>query len=133
MSAVFADSFYYLAILNWKDAAHARAIEFTRDHRFRITTTAWVITEIADALSGSFSRKGFLLLLSKLENDPSITIVPPSKSLYDKGLRLYARRHDKDWSLTDCISFTVMEERGLTEALTADHHFQQAGFKALLA
>jgi predicted nucleic acid-binding protein len=52
--------------------------------------------------------------------------------LFDAGLELYSRRPDKEWSLTDCISFVVMEEHGLTEALTTDHHFEQAGFTALL-
>ena len=50
----------------------------------------------------------------------------------DAGLALYANRTDKDWSLTDCISFVVMNERGITDALTGDHHFEQAGFAALL-
>jgi predicted nucleic acid-binding protein len=45
---------------------------------------------------------------------------------------MYIARTDKDWSLTDCISFSIMENRGITDALTADHHFQQAGFKTLM-
>ena len=51
---------------------------------------------------------------------------------FDEGVRLYVARPDKDWSLTDCISFVVMRERGITEALTGDRHFEQAGFVALL-
>jgi hypothetical protein len=50
-----------------------------------------------------------------------------------RGLDLFAGRSDKNWSLTDCISFVVMQDEGLTEALTGDSHFEQAGFKALLA
>jgi predicted nucleic acid-binding protein len=64
--------------------------------------------------------------------DPYYVMVPASQELLDRGVTLYRQRPDKDWSLTDCISFVVMRERGITEALTADHHFEQAGFVALL-
>ena len=60
-------------------------------------------------------------------------IVPASQDVFEQGVELFENRLDKDWSLTDCISFIVMRERGLTEALTGDHHFEQAGFRALLA
>jgi predicted nucleic acid-binding protein len=59
-------------------------------------------------------------------------IVETSGKLFRTGVAFYSRRPDKDWSLTDCISFVVMRDRGITEALTGDHHFEQAGFKALL-
>ena len=68
----------------------------------------------------------------KLRANPNITITAASAELFERGCRLYADRPDKDWSLTDCISFVVMEEKAITEALTADHHFEQAGFNALL-
>ena len=68
-----------------------------------------------------------------MESDGQITIVEPLESLYRRGLALYDARPDKEWSLTDCISFVVMADEGLTEALTGDGHFTQAGFKALLA
>jgi predicted nucleic acid-binding protein len=61
-----------------------------------------------------------------------LTIVEANRAIYDAGLNLYAQRPDKDWSLTDCISFVVMKRLRLTEALTADKHFEQAGFKVLL-
>jgi len=67
-----------------------------------------------------------------LQNDPEVTIVPASADLWQRGVTLFAGRPDKDWSLTDCISFVVMQERGLTAALTADRHFEHAGFVALL-
>jgi uncharacterized protein len=60
------------------------------------------------------------------------TIVPPTQTLFEQGIAYYAARADKDWSLTDCISFIVMAEQQITEALTGDHHFEQAGFRALL-
>ena len=67
-----------------------------------------------------------------MRDDNHVTIVPPDDALFHRGVEFYAQRPDKDWSLTDCISFVVMEERGIREALTGDHHFEQAGFAALL-
>ncbi|MCG3197312.1 MAG: hypothetical protein GHCLOJNM_01797 [bacterium] len=64
--------------------------------------------------------------------NPNAKVVPASRDLFEEGLSLFSRRPDKEWSLTDCISFVVMEREGLTEALTGDRHFVQAGFKALL-
>ena len=58
--------------------------------------------------------------------------MPPTLELLEQGMDLYARRPDKEWSLTDCISFVVMSQNGLEEALTGDHHFEQAGFRILL-
>jgi predicted nucleic acid-binding protein len=71
-------------------------------------------------------------LLAALRADPACTIVPPTQSLFEQGVDLYARRPDNGWSLTDCISFVVMQQHGVTQALTGDHHFEQAGFEALL-
>ena len=56
-----------------------------------------------------------------------------TSELFERGLALYNARPDKEWSLTDCISFVVMADEGLTDALTGDRHFEQAGFTALLA
>jgi hypothetical protein len=67
-----------------------------------------------------------------LRFDPETEIVPPDPELFERGLDLFARRPDKAWSLTDCISVVVMSERGLTDALSGDRHFEQAGFRALL-
>lgn len=95
-------------------------------------TTAWVVTELADGLCKAGTRPIFVRLLALLQTDTQVTIVPADQGLMDRGLALYVSRPDKDWSLTDCISFVVMQERSITDALTADHHFEQAGFVALL-
>ena len=68
-----------------------------------------------------------------VETDPAFQCVRATSELIQRGRKLYRERADKEWPLTDCISFVVMQDHGLSEALTADHHFEQAGFKALLA
>ena len=77
-------------------------------------------------------RELFARLVPHLRSHPNVRIVPASRELLDRGFELFSRCADKDWSLTDCTSFVVMREEGLTDALTTDHHFEQAGFKALL-
>jgi uncharacterized protein len=91
-----------------------------------------VIAELANAMSHASNRPFFLSLLRDLQDDARVTIVPPTKDMFDRGLDLYSRRQDKDWSLTDCISFLAMEDRGLTDVATLDHHFAQAGFSIVL-
>ena len=133
MKTPFADSFYYLAMLNPDDAAHDQAVRASRTIKGLVVTTPWVLTEVADALAAPSQRPAFMRLLTTLRADPEVIVVPATDDLFDAGIDLYAHRPDKDWSLTDCISFVVMREQGITDALTGDHHFEQAGFIALLA
>ena len=133
MSVRFADSFYYIALLNRRDAAHEAARRLSESAAGPTVTTTWVLTEVADALSDPALRRGAVRLIGALRVDPDCLIVPASEEMFARGLDLYTERPDKDWSLTDCISFVVMRDQGLTEALTGDHHFEQAGFAALLA
>jgi uncharacterized protein len=132
MNAVFADTSYYLALVNSLDQQHSEACRWTSSFVGTSVTTAWVIAELANAMSQAANRPFFLSLLRDLQSDARVTIVPPTKDLFDRGLDLYARRPDKDWSLTDCISFVVMEEHGLKDAATLDRHFSQAGFNVLI-
>lgn len=78
------------------------------------------------------SRPAFLRLLDVQRGSRNVEIVPATSELLQRGVRLFTERPDKDWPLTDCISFVVMRERGLADALTANHHFAQGGFRALL-
>jgi predicted nucleic acid-binding protein len=128
----FADTFYFLALGNPGDPAHPRALALAAKPSGTLLTTAWVLTEVGDALSAPSNRAAFLRLYQRLQTSKAIEIVPPGPELFDRGLALYAARPDKGWSLTDCISFVVMSDRGLTDALTGDHHFEQAGFRAVL-
>lgn len=132
MRTVLADSFYYFALLSDRDAAHRKAIEFNKTFAGRIVITEWAITELGDGWSSPSRRSAFVTTLETLEADPDIDIVRFDHDLWQAGIALYANRLDKEWSLTDCISFAVMQRKGLTEALTGDRHFEQAGFVALL-
>ena len=132
MRQVFADTFFFLALINQNDAAHHSAVAYSSTHDDALITTAWVLTEVANGLARSSQRAVFPRLLAKLRSSPASEIIPPSAELMDRGVALYADRADKHWSLTDCISFIVMEDRGIRDALTGDHHFRQGGFNALL-
>jgi hypothetical protein len=132
MSALFADTFYFLALLNAEDEHHGAADRFESTSDQRLVTTAWVLTELADGIAETAGRTLFETFLAELEDDPNTEIVLPEPELWRRGVKLYASRPDKEWTLTDCISFVVMTERGITGALTGDHHFEQAGFRALL-
>lgn len=132
MRAVFADTFYFLAYLNRAEASHAAAMTATKHARGRLVTTAWVLTEVADAFAASAARRRIAAFVASLESDPDTRIVPASQELFERGLRLYGQRPDKEWSLTDCISFVVMNDEGVTDVLTGDHHFEQAGFTILM-
>jgi len=129
MITVFADTSYYLALINSADVHHSSAYEYTQGFDGAFVTTAWVLTELANFLSRSVNRPVFLSLLKDLREDHRVTISEPTSQLFESAIDLYARRPDKDWSLTDCVSFVVMDELNLTDALTADHHFEQAGYK----
>ena len=132
MNRLFADTFFFFAFLNADDSAHREASTFYDAFDGQLLTTEWILTELADGLSGISDRQVFIDFQRALRNDPTVTIIPSSNELFAAGVELYATRPDKEWSLTDCISFVVMQGEGLTEALTGDHHFEQAGFVALL-
>jgi len=133
MKAIFADTFYFLAIVSHDDAAHARAVALSSRLTAPIVTTAWVLTETADALAVPRQRPIFRTLFDSLRNDVQVNIVSATYTLFEQGIALFNARPDKSWSLTDCISFVVMQQMQLTDALTGDHHFEQAGFRTLLA
>ncbi len=129
---VFADAFYWLALANSGDAAHDRATQFSLEYMGALLTTEWVLAEVCAGLASPRFRHLVKQMRSDWEDDDASIVVPASHESFERGLDLYCSRPDKAWSLTDCISFVVMWDRGITEALTADHHFEQAGFVALL-
>lgn len=133
--SVFLDAAYAIALASVTDRFHlqARALagELKRN-RTRLVTTGAVLLEIGNALSKVPHRRAAVQLLSSLRTDPSVEIIPLSEQLFEQAFKLYSDRPDKEWGLTDCLSFVVMRAQNITEALTTDEHFQQAGFKPLL-
>jgi uncharacterized protein len=132
MSEVFADAFYYIALLNPADQFHAAAVRATKALTQRLVTTGWVLTEVADALSAPAVRARTHQFLQRTASDPNTMVISSFDPWFARGLELYGKRSDKSWSLTDCISFEIMKDRSIDDALTGDHHFIQSGFRALL-
>ncbi len=135
MTSVFADAGYWIAVLNPNDALHSKATQASATlARTRVITTELVLSEVLNAFArkGELARIGACALIDKMRSNPNVEIVPMTSNAFRQALERYRRRADKTWGLTDCASFLIMEERGITEALSADRDFQQAGFKALL-
>jgi uncharacterized protein len=132
MKTVFADTSYYIALLNPKDINHQKAKYFASEFKGKLITSAWIITELANYFCQVSHRAFFTSIYDDLLKSNRVTIVPLSNNLHEEGLNLYNQRLDKDWSLTDCISFLIMQQQNLNEAATTDHHFEQAGFVCLI-
>ncbi|MBI4623859.1 MAG: type II toxin-antitoxin system VapC family toxin [Verrucomicrobia bacterium] len=132
MKTVFADTAFFLALVNARDHLHPQAAALNESPPGPMLTTEWVLIELGDALAIPSGRERFSRLVATLRSQPDVEIVPASHELFEGGCALFARRADKEWSLTDCTSFVVMQERGLSAALTSDQHFEQAGFQRLM-
>jgi predicted nucleic acid-binding protein len=132
MKVVFADAFYFVARLNRRDQHHELVLNFSRNFRARLLTTDWVFMEVADALADSECRGRVREFILHLRSTTACEIIPATREGLDRGLDLYHQHADKGWTLTECVSFAIMRERNVTETLTGDKHFEQAGFAALL-
>lgn len=132
MRAVFADTFFFHALLDRSEAMHARAIVESRAPQRRFVTTEAVLMELGDALNQPDERGEFTAIVDMVRKNSAWELVPASAELFMEGLSIFRRYSDKEWQMTDCISIAVMRKRHLREALTGDAHFEQAGFKALL-
>ena len=135
MRAFFADAGYWIALISPRDRLRERAIQVTvnlGDHR--LVTSQMVLVEVLNhfAGQGDLARKAASETVKGLKNDPNTEVVEQSSEQYDKALDMYASRLDQTWSLVDCSSFVLMEERGIQDALAHDVDFVQAGFNALL-
>ncbi|BAY28023.1 hypothetical protein NIES2100_78520 [Calothrix sp. NIES-2100] len=134
-SEIFLDTTFAIALSAPQDNLHQRAVqlaELLETAGTRLVTTQAVMLEIGNILSKQPLRHGAVMLLTALAADSKVAIVPLSPELYDRAFQLYCDRSEKEWKFTDCVSFIVMQYSGITEALTANEHFQQAGFRALL-
>lgn len=132
MKPVFVDTFFFIAYLNRLDRNHDQAVMVSRQIRSQMVITMAVLTEVVDAFAASTCRRRMAGFIASLENDPNIRIIPWSPPLFQKRLDLFDSRPDKEWSLTDCISFVVMNDEGITDVFTGDRHFEQAEFNRLL-
>ena len=135
MKVIFADTSGWLAIVVKSDSLHEKAVEIylrllKSNCRFIIHDA--IMLEIGNSLSGSKFRNTVVKLKESIEKSNRIETVSLSPELIERGWKLYAERLDKDWGIVDCISFVLMNDLGITEALTADRHFEQAGFTKLL-
>lgn len=132
MNAVFADTSFYQALLNSRDRWHSAARALSRELRRPVITSEYVLCELGALMSRGTLRPLFLELVRELDAARQVEIVHASHNHFLAGKNVFADRSDKSWSLTDCISFVIMQEHNIVEALTTDHHFQLAGFRSLL-
>jgi predicted nucleic acid-binding protein len=115
VTLIFADTSFYVAFLSPRDAHHADAVNFTINSNATVLTTEFVIVELANIFSRVAGRANVIRFIKSLRTDPDTIIIIASGDRVERGFDLFSRRQDKEWSLTDCISFVVMEEHGITE------------------
>lgn len=130
---LFVDTFFVQALLNKRDAYHDEAVAFlprVRDAS-EVWTTEAILTEVGNALSG-INRMAAVAFIRQCYRTSNMRVVSVDTPLLNQALHLYQMRPDKTWGLTDCISFVVMQQQSLTDVVTADNHFSQAGFRILL-
>jgi predicted nucleic acid-binding protein len=135
MRRVFADTYFWIALLNDKDQGHAVVQEVSRSlEQANLVTAQEVLSEVLAHFSGfgRFVRQSAAAFVRGICHDPTIDVRPQSAQSFLDGLALYEARPDKAYSLTDCVSLATMRREGLTDVLTHDNHFAQEGFVVLL-
>ena len=135
MKTVFADTAYWIALLNPRDQHRATALSVSRSMgQALIVTSQMVLVEFLNSFAafGPRCRELAVALVRRISGDPAVRIVPQTDGLFAEALKLYGSRPDKGWSLTDCASMQIMEDQGITDVLTSDIDFEQAGYHALL-
>jgi uncharacterized protein len=135
MTRIFADACYWIALLHRNDRLHAAATAAQKQLKnARVVTTDEVLAEVLNFFGarGQQLRAAAARTVEGLRTDAHVTVVEQSRATFDAGLGRYKRFADKQWSLVDCVSFELMTRDSIAEALTDDHHFEQAGFVARL-
>jgi len=132
LAEAFIDTSFVVALINQRDQYHVQAVELASqfDKRSLVTTDA-VLFEIGNALARNFKEASIQIIEYFLTSD-EVEIIPLNTQLFARAFELYRSHLDKSWGLIDCVSFVVMRDFGLSESLTADKHFEQAGFAVLL-
>jgi hypothetical protein len=129
---IFLDTGFLIALFNPLDRLHPHARAWAAAIDEPLLLTEYILWESVNYFSLQPDRRKAHALIAHIQTEPAYELVYASRRLLAAGLRLHRDRLDKDWSLTDCVSFVVMRERGVTRALAYDHHFTQAGFAPLL-
>ncbi len=137
MSDIFVDTRGWGHLVDPREAHHEFAsniYQLSRQQKRKLVTTNYVIAELVALLTSPFRipHVTSITLIENLKASPYIQIIHIDNELDERAWQLLKNRADKEWSLVDCSSFVVMQELGITEALTADRHFEQAGFVRLL-
>jgi uncharacterized protein len=130
--AVFIDTSFLIGLVINNDQLHTLAVAWRRALRGPFVTSEFVLLEVADSLSNRPRRSFAQDIMQDVRDDPAVEVVSLDSTWMQRGWQLFVASADKAWSLTDCISFEIMRQRAITDALTHDHHFEQAGFHALL-
>ena len=133
MTVEFAETSIYRTVLNPRDQWHKRAASLSRAVTAKTVTSEYVLCEFGAVMARGDHRALFVELVGTLREDKDALVIEASSDLFQRGLELFATRSDKSWSITDCISFAIMKEWNISDALASDHHFEQAGFRPLLA
>jgi uncharacterized protein len=134
MRTLFADTFYWVALINPSDDWHNRVLNVSHSLRqTQIVTTDEVLTEVLTFYSkaGTRMRQRTIAFVDNILNHATIQVVQQTRQSFLSGLELYRDRLDKSYSLTDCVSTKTIRELAITEVLTHDHHFVQEGFVIL--
>jgi predicted nucleic acid-binding protein len=129
---ILLDTGYFIALFRPEDELHERAAAWSLHLNEALLVTEYVLLECVNSFSRPKDRPAAHALMEHVQSDAGCELVHASPELFELGLRLHRERPDMEWSLTDCISFALMSERGIRRALAYDHHFDQAGFEALL-
>ena len=128
----FVDTLFVVGYTNKRDQYHEKAVELAAQYnRQPLLTTDAILLEIGNTLSGRFRQQAIQTIEDFFESE-EVEVIRLDESLFSKAFELYKSHADKTWGLVDCISFVVMNENGITDALTCDKHFVQAGFNALM-
>ena len=133
MTAVFADTFYWVALTDPGDSLFEQAATIEAQlGEISILTTDEVLGEFLTFFSSHpWLRRRAVRTVRALSTDPRVRVLPQSRASYEQGFELYAARSDKQYSFTDCISMTTMRREGISDVLTNDRHFEQEGFRVL--
>lgn len=132
MSLRLADAALFIAVLNRRDRFHAWAADYYRRTPDHLMVPLPVLVEVGNYFCESAFRPQVISFLHHVQQDARVDCIALDADLMQEAMDLYAGRADKEWGLTDCISFALMHKAGIEEAVTTDHHFEQAGFHILM-